>query len=225
VNILAFDTSGEVLSIRLETSRTIRNLVIDGALHHAERLMPEIDEMLKKEELSAAKLDLIVTSRGPGSFTGLRIGMATAKGIAVGAHVPLVSVSTLDAMAWGKKDIATAVLPLIDARKGRFYCALYLSGERVTDYLDLDAEKIQGIIRERMEKRESELLLTGPGADLFLEQISSSPLWMLDPYRREGVGLALARCGENHYNQRGADKEGTGPFYLRQSEAELSRKK
>lgn len=103
MNILAFDTSGEVLSIRLETSRTIRNLVIDGALHHAERLMPEIDEMLKKEELSADKLDLIVTSRGPGSFTGLRIGMATAKGIAVGAHVPLVSVSTLDAMAWGKK--------------------------------------------------------------------------------------------------------------------------
>ncbi len=223
MNILAFDTSGEILSIFLETAAGSRNTSLDAGLKHAERLMPEIAQMLEDAGIAVGELDLIVISRGPGSFTGLRIGMAAAKGLSSGSGVPLVSVPTLDVLAYGRGTAAIPVMAVIDARKGRFYCAVYRSGERLTDYMDISAEEAALLPSRAVGQECGEILLTGPGADALLERIAPPPLWHIDPLRRSGCGFSLASCGKKLYNAYGADPDSTGPLYLRKSEAELSR--
>jgi tRNA threonylcarbamoyladenosine biosynthesis protein TsaB len=185
--------------------------------------MPEIAEMLEKAGIGPGNLDLIVISRGPGSFTGLRIGMAAAKGLSAGTGVPLVSVPTLDVLAYGRGTASVPVMAVIDARKGRFYCAVYRSGERLSDYLDISAEETALLPLRAAGGASGELLLTGPGVDALLSQISKPDLWHIDPLRRSGCGFSLASCGKRFYNSAGADSDNTGPLYLRKSEAELSR--
>lgn len=99
MNILSIDTAAEILYVGVKTDKAFLENIRAMGLKHAETLIPLIRSMLKEIELSPGDLDLVVCSQGPGSFTGLRIGLATAKGISEGAGCPLVSIPTLDALA------------------------------------------------------------------------------------------------------------------------------
>ena len=101
-----------------------------------------LDSFLGRESISAADLDLIVCTRGPGSFTGLRIAMATAKGLSLGSSTPMVSIQTLDMLAYGLEYFNGVVVPIIDARKKRFYTAIYQGSKKQSDNLDLSPEDI-----------------------------------------------------------------------------------
>ncbi|MDI3279958.1 MAG: tRNA (adenosine(37)-N6)-threonylcarbamoyltransferase complex dimerization subunit type 1 TsaB, partial [Bacillota bacterium] len=94
---------------------------------HSERLMPALVRLLAEAGVEPKELDLIAVSIGPGSFTGLRIGVATAKGLAYALRKPLVAVGSLDALAYGASLGCGYICPLIDARRGRVYTALYRS--------------------------------------------------------------------------------------------------
>lgn len=221
-NVLAFDTSGEILSIYLETEKSSRGLVLDEGLRHAERLLPEISEMLNRSGITPSELHLVAVSAGPGSFTGLRIGMAAAKGLSAGSGAAIVSVPTLDALAYGKEPGSRPVMALLDARKGRFYCGFYSLGERLGDYLDCTAEEAVEAAEKVCEEHGAGLLLTGPGAELLVSRAAISESWSIDPLSRAGCGFSLAACGKKLYTEKGADSRTAGPLYLRKSEAELS---
>jgi tRNA threonylcarbamoyladenosine biosynthesis protein TsaB len=187
-------------------------------LQHAPRLVPLIGSLLSELSLAVRELALVVSSLGPGSFTGIRIGLATAQGISFGASCPVVGVSTLDAFAAAHSTHRGDVYPVIDARKGRYYTALFRAGERVGEYLDISPRALS----EMLLSAEHPLLAGPESGDIHAaifpdgrgaERVSFSPY--VDP-------LALLRLGERAFERDGSDPSRLVPIYLRQSEAEIS---
>ncbi len=220
MNILAVDTSTALLGIGLKTEQAYFEINQDIGLHHTENLLVEIDTLLRKARTACNELDLIVVSKGPGSFTGLRIGMAAAKGIAFGTSAPIISVPGLDVSAYGKSFYRGTVCPVIDARKRRVYTAFYSSGVRQSDYLDVTPEELLTLCR-KYEK----VLLTGPFAGELSEQWKESDTTIeLDPQYGHPQTWELLHYGADLYATRGADSSAEGPLYIRPSEAEMSLK-
>jgi tRNA threonylcarbamoyladenosine biosynthesis protein TsaB len=124
LNIIAIDTSTETLGICLKTDKIIIRISQRANFKHAETLAPWIEKLCIEAEIRPKDFNLIVISIGPGSFTGLRIGIATAKGLAAGAECPVTGVSGLDASAWTHKYFSGTVIPVINAKKNRIYSAL-----------------------------------------------------------------------------------------------------
>lgn len=220
MKVLAIDTSTALLGIGLKTEQSYFEINQDIGLHHTENLLVEIDTLLGKAHTSCSDLDLIVVSKGPGSFTGLRIGMAAAKGIAFGASLPIVSVPGLDVSAYGKSCYRGTVCPVIDARKRRIYTAFYRNGVRQSDYLDISPEEMLGMCRGHKT-----ILLTGPFAGELSEQWKGIDVKVeLDPQYGHPQTWELLHFGIDLYSTRGADSPSEGPLYIRPSEAEMSLK-
>jgi len=127
VNILALETSSPVLSVAVRREGgEIREKCLQGFLQHAENLLPLIDELLKSDGLTTADLGAILIGRGPGSFTGLRIGYATLKALLVRRKIPCFGALSLDLIAWNKFPKEGERLAVcLDAHRGEFYTRLY----------------------------------------------------------------------------------------------------
>ena len=123
--LLAIETSSLVSSVALLHEQTLRaELTIQARLTHSEQLMPHIADMLEKASVPKTAIDAVAVSIGPGSFTGLRIGMASAKGLSFGWNVPLIGIETPTALAWNFIGAKDPVCVLIDAQKGNVYMSL-----------------------------------------------------------------------------------------------------
>ena len=129
-NVLAYDTTGESLSISIRSSIGTSHYRYNFGLRHGEILGDRVNKALEDHNLKVRDLEGVLCSRGPGSFTGLRIGMAFGKGLSVALGIPLLSISPLEAMAYnGQKVFSDAILlPVIDGKKKRFFWALYKGG-------------------------------------------------------------------------------------------------
>ncbi|MDD3051112.1 MAG: tRNA (adenosine(37)-N6)-threonylcarbamoyltransferase complex dimerization subunit type 1 TsaB, partial [Candidatus Cloacimonetes bacterium] len=126
MNILAIDTSSSCGSIAISNDNNIRYIsYLDLQTTHSERLMPQIDYGLKQAEMKINQINLVAYSNGPGSFTGIRIGLATAKGICFALGIPLVSFNTLEILAYSFKGYSRNILAFMDARMNEVYAALY----------------------------------------------------------------------------------------------------
>lgn len=126
--ILALDTSSDACSVALWRDGQITEKFELAAQSHTQRALPMIDELLTEEALSLSQLDALAIGAGPGSFTGLRIGLGVIQGLAFAADLPVVAVSTLEAMAWQQVSRNTGdivLMPALDARMGEVYWALY----------------------------------------------------------------------------------------------------
>lgn len=123
MNILAFDTSTEHLSIALQVNDRVSSFNILAGQTHSQRILPKIRELLLQEEIELHALDGIVFGMGPGTFTGLRIGCGVAQGLAFGANLPVVGISTLQAIAAASN--RKKVIACLDARMGEIYHAAY----------------------------------------------------------------------------------------------------
>lgn len=132
--ILAIDTSGPILGLATTTDDTVTHRVEEhGPTRHVEHIVPTIERVLAREGWSARSLDGVAVAAGPGSFTGLRVGMAAAKAVALAADIPVISVGTLEALATtelflrgpGAADLPVLV-PMLDARKQRYYAAVFV---------------------------------------------------------------------------------------------------
>ncbi|AEV30818.1 universal bacterial protein YeaZ [Sphaerochaeta pleomorpha str. Grapes] len=224
MNILSVDTSTEAMALclargtednlfeRFET-RTIAN----GA-QHSESLVPQMLELCKHNGLILKDLDLLVCTNGPGSFTGLRIGMSACKGVALAASIPLVSISTLDALYECVSFFNGAVVPAIDARKKRFYTAIYADGKRQTPDLDCDGDEIAKLLEGH-----TSTLVTGPDAVAFSHQLKNyDGALFVDGNPSANLALTLIRLGFKKFRDNGPDDIGTGPAYVRKSDAELA---
>jgi tRNA threonylcarbamoyladenosine biosynthesis protein TsaB len=157
--------------------------------------------------------------KGPGSFTGLRIGFAAVKGMALALGIPIVSVPTLDCMAFPHSSWPGIVLPAADAKKSRYFTALYRRGERFSEYMDAPAEQIARSL-DSMEP----ILLTGPGANkLFSELKAFIPTERLaeDPNACRGKARELLEIVQKERLTGNEAELHAGPMYLRKSDAEL----
>jgi tRNA threonylcarbamoyladenosine biosynthesis protein TsaB len=208
---LAIDTATEVLALAADDGTARVSLALRRGLAHSPALLPLADRLLAELGFGAGELELVVCSVGPGSFTGIRIGLATAKGIAFATGCPLVGVSTLDALALPWACFPGDVWSVIDARKGRWYAAGYREGRRVTEYLDVAPDDL----RARIGAAGAAKLVAGPDAPRFaagLTGVSATDLF--DP-------AAVLKAGRDRFAAEGADPRSLKPLYLRQSEAEI----
>ena len=182
MRILAIDTATEACSAAL---------LNDGALsahfeicprEHTQRILPLVQEVLNESGASLTGLDALAFGRGPGSFTGVRIGIGIAQGLALGAELPMIGVSTLATMAQGawRKTGATRVLAAIDARMGEVYWAEYQRDEQgVWHGEESEAVLKPEAVRERLQQLEGEWATVGTG-------------WQAWPDMATGCGLTLA---------------------------------
>ncbi|GHU92571.1 tRNA (adenosine(37)-N6)-threonylcarbamoyltransferase complex dimerization subunit type 1 TsaB [Spirochaetia bacterium] len=202
----------------------------DAGLRHSEILMDMVDTLLKQGGLKPADINLVSCMKGPGSFTGLRIGFSAAKGIALALKIPLISIPTLDCMAYSYSVWPGIVIPAIDAKKGRFFSALYRMGIRITDEKDVDAAAIAGLISEAIASSpdgEKSILITGPDAAMLKDELFKFgpeliPAVRLDPLCRKGRAVELLELAKKGATENaGEDHFFAGPEYLRKSDAEL----
>lgn len=204
----------------VDERRVLAERFLNIEKNHSEKLLPQIDGLLADSDISCEALDLIAVSIGPGSFTGLRIGLSTAKGLAYGWDLPIQGVNTLDAMAHVLAGDAGCVVPLVNARRAEAYCGFYRGGERIGDYEVLRADGIRAALTERGL---SDPVFIGDGVHAIRDDLQAampdarfaSPC-LLDN-RASGVGqLALFRFGMSGPD----DLDGLRPAYVRASQAQ-----
>jgi tRNA threonylcarbamoyladenosine biosynthesis protein TsaB len=221
LNCLAIDASTQVLGLcarkaEKEASATLRN-----GMQHAPALLPLVRGLLDQLGLAAEELQLVVCSIGPGSFTGIRIGMASAQGISLGAGCPVVGVSTLDAFALPYAGFQGEVYPVIDARKGKYYTALFVEGKRRAEYLDLKPEELAA----RLDAA-PRAILVGPDAEAVRRRVLFRGGVPPDGGKIVASEYtdprALLRLGLEKFGTEGEDPSGLVPLYLRRSEAEIA---
>jgi tRNA threonylcarbamoyladenosine biosynthesis protein TsaB len=226
VNILALDTATAILSIALSAGTGTYYVEIDAGQKHSEVLMDGIDGLMKTAGLIPGDLEGVVCMEGPGSFTGLRIGFAAAKGLALALGIPMGAVPTLDCMAAPLSSWPGMVLPVIDAKKHAFFTALYRGTRRISGYMDIDVSSIAAKINEASgEVRHIPLLVTGPDGDILKEKLRAhipEDRICLDPGYRRGRGRELLEIAQkNLIFKKDGDLAFAGPLYLRKSDAEL----
>jgi len=199
--------------------------ILNVEVTHSERLLPAVDRALGEARISLEVLGGIAVSIGPGSFTGLRIGLSTAKGLAYATGLPLVGVPTLEAMAWTLPAARWQICPVLDARKQEVYAALFRHEtdglRRITEDAALAPEDLCRLIR-------SPTLFLGDGlatyGALFRERLGDKML--LPPLASRGARPAcVAELGRHRLLRGERDlPEALVPYYLRASEAELRRR-
>jgi tRNA threonylcarbamoyladenosine biosynthesis protein TsaB len=229
VTILAVDTATAILAGALSTQEGNWYMEVDAGQRHSELLMDVTDQMMKIAGLRPTDLDLVACMKGPGSFTGLRIGFATAKGLCLSLGIPLRAIPTLDCMAAPYSQWPGMVLPVIDAKKHCYFTALYRRGERLSEYMDKAAADIGGLIADTSLQHDL-ILLTGPDAAMLqseLPDILEHTLWnriRLDPGCRKGRArelLDLVAIEVAKKDSIANDAVFSGPLYVRKSDAEL----
>lgn len=217
MNVLSIDTATEVCGIGLliDSSAWFES-VRKAGLKHSETVMEGVRTILDDASMEISSVQLVVCSAGPGSFTGLRIGMATAKGIAAGLNIPLVSVPSLDAIAYRLRWASETVVPVLDARKKRLYTAAFRNGEKIREDTDLDLKNLDGFLDDLKP-----LVLTGPGVEIAIPNCHDPDSFSVD-HGNIGWNRAYVELGIERFHTYGPDKHDAGPEYLRKSDAELN---
>ena len=169
MKILAIDTSPLTATAAiLSEDRLIGEISTTTKLTHSQTIMPMIDELLKKVSIDITDIDLFACSEGPGSFTGLRIGIGTIKGLAYGLGKPVVGVSTLEALAHNIDVTDLVICPIMDARRGQVYNGLYKYNDgRLTCIEEPRALSIEELCQELTERT----IFVGDGVNVHKEKI------------------------------------------------------
>lgn len=198
--------------------------------NHAEILLPLVDTILKRAALPLSEISAFAVSIGPGSFTGLRIGLSTVKGLAFGWNIPVVGVPTLLAVAARVTDWDGLICPFLDARKKEVYAALFCKKAETLERLTQDLVCApESIIRSIQSSGYREpCLFIGDGIKVYGDLIKSSlgddaVITLGESY--PSTAFAVARLGEERVRRQEFDPLGPlVPLYLRPSEAELKRR-
>lgn len=230
MKILAVDTSATAASVAVaEENKLIGEFSINTALTHSQTLMPMVDELLKNTGLSVNDIDAVAVNAGPGSFTGVRIGVAAVKGIAFPKNLSCVSVSTLESMAYNMLGNDCIVCSVMDARCSQVYNALFrVKGCTVTRMTDDRALSLTDLKNE-LQNINEKVVLVGDGAVLcskFLgEELENI---MLAPFnnRIQTASSVAYAAFEKINNGETVKADELMPVYLRlpQAQRELNKK-
>lgn len=227
MKILALETSAVAASAAVcEDEALIAQCFQRTGLTHSATLMPMVESMLKNAGLTLAEMDVIAVAAGPGSFTGLRIGVSAAKGLAWAEGKPCAGVSTLEAMAWQMSGMDGVVCAAMDARRQQVYNALFelKDGEpvRLTPDRAISLEELG----QELANVEKSQIVVGDGAHLCYNafQKLGYPVRMAPPHLRYQTAWGVARCAlEQARAGQLTDAAGLTPNYHRLSQAERER--
>ena len=223
MKILGIDTATPILALGIvDEEKVLSEIRFNAGQTHAQILLPNIEKILKDSSLQLEDLDGIALSIGPGSFTGLRIGLATAKGLCFASGKPLLTVPTLDGLVYFNRSLPYPLVPILDAKKNEVYSAVYNNREgvleRISDYWVLSVEKLVAKIPE-------EVIFLGLGLEVFqdrLKELCGEKAHFLAGERNLPSGSSIAFLGlEKFRRSEFEDLEKAKPLYLRSSEAEL----
>lgn len=223
MNILAIDTSNQVLGIAiLSDGKVIGEMVTNVKKNQTSRLMPAIHQLMEDLDIVPDQLDKIVVARGPGSFTGVRIGVTTAKSLAWALSIPVIGVSSLEVLAYQGRLYHSFICPFFDARRERIYTGLY---KWTDDQLNLVYEETNiSMINwlEKLREDRKEVMFISPDIHLYKEMIDEH-LGNLAIFPEDALHIAkpsnLAIAGMNRDND---DIHSLVPNYLRLAEAEAN---
>lgn len=228
MKILALDSSGLVASVAvMEDDVLLAEFTMNYKKTHSQTLLPMLDELAKMIELDLNTLDAIAVAGGPGSFTGLRIGSATAKGLGLALKKPLISIPTVDGLAYNLCGTDKIVCPLMDARRNQVYTGIYgFEGNELKVFEKQMAVDISEIA-EKLNALGREVVFLGDGCPVYaqkLDGLMKVPYTMAPAHlsrQRAGAVAALAmRYAAEGKFETAAEHE---PDYLRLSQAERER--
>lgn len=236
--ILAVDSSSKVATVALmKDDKLLGEITLNDKKEHSVILMTIIQNLLSNNNLNVDDIDGYVVSKGPGSFTGLRIGMATIKGLSFGSNKPYVSVSSLDALALSVANFDGIICPIMDALRNSVYTCLFkghsnltnysqtkeeselpVSLEKLLDYTALDIDELIETIKTKKEK----VIFIGDGVDKYRDYlIENCPNCYFSPNHLNLVRAAsLGEIGSVLLKNGNFDDPNSAPFYLKKPQAE-----
>ena len=225
MRILAIDSSSMVATVAVTTDGVLNaEYTINHKKTHSQTLLPMIDEICKTIELEMESIDAIAISGGPGSYTGLRIGSATAKGFGLALNKPIINVPTMDALAYNMFSSQYIVCPIIDARRGQVYTGIYrFDGTEMVTIKEQCIIMIDELIYE-LDKIGMPVMFLGDGVDTQKETIEtkmSSEHYYAPASMNRHKASALASLAEIYFQDGKYENAGNHkPEYLRLSQAE-----
>ena len=239
MRVLAIDSSGLTATVAVvEEEQTIAEYTINYKKTHSQTLLPMIDEMVRMTEVDLSAVDAIAVAGGPGSFTGLRIGSATAKGLGFALGKPLVSVPTVDAMAYSVYGCEDVICPIMDARRSQVYTGIYTF---VPETAAEDSHEMRyrfKVVRVQMAVSVEELIrrlnvygkrvvFLGDGVPVYRDMLAEGlkvPYFFAPSYMNRQRAAAVGALGIRYYQEgRYETAAEHKPEYLRMSQAERER--
>lgn len=227
--VLSIDSSSKVATCALlNNDELLGEYVLNNKREHSVLLMPMIEKLLEECNLTLDDVDGYAVSKGPGSFTGLRIGMATIKGLSFGSSKPYISISTLDALAYSLVNFKGIICPIMDALRENVYTGLYKGNnnklETILEPTPMDIDKLVEMLKEKDE----DIIFTGDGLSKHKDYIKDHlPNAKFAPNHLNIVrASSLGELGLNLLNEGIHDDPNSAPIYLKQPQAvrELERR-
>lgn len=239
MRVLAIDSSGLTATVAVvEDKQTIAEYTTNFKKTHSQTLLPMIDEMMRMIEMDVSDVDAIAVAGGPGSFTGLRIGSATAKGLGLALDKPLIHVPTLDAMAYSLYGCEDIICPVMDARRKQVYTGLYSFARKKPEDDSLYDEPVFQVLRMQMAVPVEELIrhlnvyrrrvvFLGDAVPVYTETLAEGmkvPYSFAPSFMNRQRAAVVGALGI-HYYQTGRFETAAEfkPEYLRRSQAERER--
>lgn len=234
MKILAIDSSGMVASIAVvEDEKLLGEYTVNYKKTHSQTLLPMLDEVAKMIELDLNTIDAIAVAAGPGSFTGLRIGSATAKGLGLSLDKPLISIPTVDGLAYNLAGSSMLACPLMDARRNQVYTGIYcFEGYRMRTLFGQCAAGIDEVISRVCEygcEYHREITFLGDGAGVYAPYIKGHcnvPYTFAPAHLNQQRASALAVLAFQYYREGRIESAAQHrPDYLRKPQAERERER
>lgn len=228
MKILAIDSSGLVASVAIVTEEdVIAEYTFNYKKTHSLTLMPMIEEMVQRLELDLSEIDAIAIAAGPGSFTGLRIGASTAKGLAFALKKPIIGISTVEALGYNLYHTDGLICPIMDARRDQVYTGVY---EFVAEeYRTIIAEEAIEVatLAEQLNELGRSVIFLGDGVSVYKEKLAGLlevPHSFAPTHLSKQRAGAVGTLGIEYYKQdKYVDGKDFEPIYLRLSQAERER--
>ena len=228
MKLLVLDSSGLVASVALiEDDQLIAEYTTGNKLTHSQTLLPMLDEVIKRTSFEIEDIDAVAVAKGPGSFTGLRIGAATAKGLGLALDKPIIPVPTVDGLAYQLFGTSMIICPMMDARRKQVYTGFYrFEGSEMKVLKEQCAQSVEDTLIQLREYNEPVVFL-GDGVPVYKEEILEKmgdlaifSFFYANRQRAAAVGtLAQVYFAQGIYES--ADE--FVPEYLRKSQAERER--
>jgi tRNA threonylcarbamoyladenosine biosynthesis protein TsaB len=224
LRILAFETSAKAASVALtENGKLLGESYQNTGLTHSQTLMVMAEDLLKQCNHAPSDVEAVAIAEGPGSFTGVRIGVAAAKGFAWGKNIPCYGVSTLQSMALGLGAWEGMICPVMDARRSQVYNALFYVNQGALSRATEDRAIALSDLAEELKNVEKPIFLVGDGSNLcyntLLEEVDTLVLPPEHKTHQRAVGVGLAALNMIRSGER-TDAAALTPNYLRLSQAE-----
>lgn len=223
MKILSIDTSSSICAVSvLEDTNVIQEINLDDKKTHSENLMVLVKKILEISNIKLKDIDLIVCSTGPGSFTGIRIGVSAVKAMAEVLEKPVIGISSLDSLAGNEKVEDGYICSIINANNNQVYAGVYDKNiNKVEDYI---ADDIENVIKILEKYQNESILFVGDGAEFFKDRISNDFQKALFTTNNTQSSVSQARIAYDKYKKGEIKTPDTlTPLYLRKSQAERMR--